>query len=166
MPTTRQTRAPSMLTSDLALRFDPIYEPIARRFKDNPDQLADAFARAWYKLIHRDMGPLARYLGPEMPNEELLWQDPLPKAGPRPATPTSPRSRPRCWPRAECRRAGVHRLGLGLDLPWLRQARRRQRRALRLAPQKDWKANQGVDKVLTALEKIRSEGGNKISWPT
>ncbi|MFE1817311.1 catalase-peroxidase, partial [Pseudomonas otitidis] len=55
--------APAMLTSDLALRFDPIYEPIARRFKDNPDQLADAFARAWYKLIHRDMGPLSRYLG-------------------------------------------------------------------------------------------------------
>ncbi|MDO3385522.1 catalase-peroxidase, partial [Gilvimarinus sp. SDUM040013] len=70
--------APSMLTSDLALRFDPVYGPIAKRFKDNPEQLADAFARAWYKLIHRDMGPLARYLGPEMPNEELLWQDPIP----------------------------------------------------------------------------------------
>jgi catalase-peroxidase len=69
-----------MLTSDLALRFDPIYEPIARRFLANPDQLADAFARAWFKLIHRDMGPLSRYLGPEMPNEELLWQDPIPEA--------------------------------------------------------------------------------------
>ena len=67
-----------MLTTDLALRFDPIYEPISRRFLENPDQLADAFARAWYKLIHRDMGPLSRYLGPEMPNEELLWQDPIP----------------------------------------------------------------------------------------
>jgi len=75
-PTRRH--APAMLTSDLALRFDPIYEPIARRFKDNPEQLADAFARAWYKLIHRDMGPLSRYLGPELPDEELLWQDPIP----------------------------------------------------------------------------------------
>lgn len=70
--------APTMLTSDLALRFDPEYEKIARRFKDNPEQLADAFARAWYKLTHRDMGPLARYLGPEVPSEELLWQDPIP----------------------------------------------------------------------------------------
>lgn len=73
-------RNPTMLTSDLALRFDPIYEPISRRFLANPDQLADAFARAWYKLIHRDMGPLSRYLGPELPSEELLWQDPIPKA--------------------------------------------------------------------------------------
>ncbi|UZM15733.1 catalase/peroxidase HPI [Pseudomonas kielensis] len=71
-------RNPTMLTSDLALRFDPIYEKIARRFLDNPEQLADAFARAWFKLIHRDMGPLSRYLGPELPNEELLWQDPIP----------------------------------------------------------------------------------------
>jgi len=71
--------SPTMLTSDLALRFDPIYEPISRRFLENPQQLADAFARAWYKLIHRDMGPLSRYLGPELPNEELLWQDPIPE---------------------------------------------------------------------------------------
>jgi catalase-peroxidase len=70
---------PSMLTSDLALRFDPAYEKIARRFKDNPEQLADAFSRAWYKLTHRDMGPLSRYLGPELPDEELIWQDPLPE---------------------------------------------------------------------------------------
>jgi catalase-peroxidase len=70
--------APTMLTTDLSLRFDPIYEPISRRFKDNPDQLADAFARAWFKLTHRDMGPIARYLGPEVPAEVLLWQDPLP----------------------------------------------------------------------------------------
>ena len=74
-----QRHAPSMLTSDLALRFDPVFEPIARRFRDNPDQLTDAFARAWFKLTHRDMGPLARYLGPEMPAEELLWQDPIPE---------------------------------------------------------------------------------------
>ncbi|RRV10262.1 catalase/peroxidase HPI [Pseudomonas sp. v388] len=70
---------PSMLTSDLALRFDPTYEKIARRFKDNPEELADAFSRAWFKLTHRDMGPLSRYLGPEMPDEELIWQDPLPE---------------------------------------------------------------------------------------
>ncbi|WP_422403826.1 catalase/peroxidase HPI [Pseudomonas sp. GZD-209] len=157
-------RAPSMLTSDLALRFDPIYEPIARRFKDNPDQLADAFARAWYKLIHRDMGPLARYLGPEMPNEELLWQDPLPKAGPQPSD-------------ADIAALKAKVLASGLSVGELVSAawasastfRGSDKRGgangarLRLAPQKDWKANQGVDKVLTALEKIRSEGGNKIS---
>jgi catalase-peroxidase len=74
------SRLPTMLTSDLALRFDPIYEPISRRFLENPDELADAFARAWFKLTHRDMGPVSRYLGPEVPNEELLWQDPLPAA--------------------------------------------------------------------------------------
>jgi catalase-peroxidase len=71
-------RSPGMLTTDLALRFDPIYEPISRRFYENPDQFADAFARAWYKLTHRDMGPIQRYLGPLVPSEELLWQDPVP----------------------------------------------------------------------------------------
>ncbi len=71
-------RVPTMLTTDLSLRFDPIYEPISRRFHENPDQFADAFARAWFKLTHRDMGPIARYLGPEVPQEELLWQDPIP----------------------------------------------------------------------------------------
>jgi catalase-peroxidase len=70
--------APSMLTTDLALRFDPAYEKISRRFLENPDQLADAFARAWFKLTHRDMGPRARYLGPEVPAEDLIWQDPIP----------------------------------------------------------------------------------------
>ncbi len=70
--------APIMLTTDLALRMDPIYAPISRRFLENPDQFADAFARAWYKLLHRDMGPAARYLGPWVPDEELLWQDPVP----------------------------------------------------------------------------------------
>jgi catalase-peroxidase len=70
--------APSMLTTDLALRFDPVYEKISRRFLENPDQLADAFARAWFKLTHRDMGPRSRYLGPEVPAEELIWQDPIP----------------------------------------------------------------------------------------
>ncbi len=76
-------RRPTMLTTDLSLRLDPIYEPIARRFKEHPDELADAFARAWFKLTHRDMGPVSRYLGPEVPDEVLLWQDPLP---PAPAT--------------------------------------------------------------------------------
>ncbi|MBL9137526.1 MAG: catalase/peroxidase HPI [Verrucomicrobiales bacterium] len=71
-------RRPTMLTTDLALRFDPVYEKISRRFLTNPDQFADAFARAWFKLTHRDMGPRARYLGPEVPKEEFLWQDPLP----------------------------------------------------------------------------------------
>ncbi len=71
-------RTPGMLTTDLSLRFDPDYEKISRRFYENPDQLADAFARAWYKLTHRDMGPLTRYLGPEVPEEELIWQDPIP----------------------------------------------------------------------------------------
>jgi catalase-peroxidase len=71
---------PTMLTTDLALRFDPIYEPISRRFKDNPTEFADAFARAWFKLTHRDMGPIVRYLGPEVPSEVLIWQDPLPAA--------------------------------------------------------------------------------------
>jgi len=73
-----KTHAPIMLTTDLALRMDPIYEPISRRFLENPDEFADAFARAWFKLTHRDMGPVSRYLGPEVPGEELLWQDPVP----------------------------------------------------------------------------------------
>jgi catalase-peroxidase len=75
-PNKRHT--PVMLTTDLALRIDPAYEKISKRFLDNPDQFADAFARAWFKLTHRDMGPIARYLGPEVPKEELIWQDPLP----------------------------------------------------------------------------------------
>ncbi len=69
-----------MLTSDLALRVDPVYEPISRRFLENPQEFYDAFARAWYKLTHRDMGPIQRYLGPLVPQEELLWQDPVPAA--------------------------------------------------------------------------------------
>jgi catalase-peroxidase len=73
-----QTRAPSMLTTDLSLRVDPIYEPISRRFHEHPDELADAFARAWFKLTHRDMGPIQRYLGPLVPQETLIWQDPVP----------------------------------------------------------------------------------------
>lgn len=75
-----KNHAPFMLTTDLSLRMDPIYEPISRRFYENPDEFADAFARAWYKLTHRDMGPRVRYLGPEVPEEELIWQDPVPAA--------------------------------------------------------------------------------------
>ena len=71
-------RAPTMLTSDIALRADPVYEKISRRFFENPDAFADAFARAWFKLTHRDMGPRARYIGPEVPGEVLIWQDPVP----------------------------------------------------------------------------------------
>ncbi|MEV5484311.1 MULTISPECIES: catalase/peroxidase HPI [Streptomyces] len=74
-----KSQAPTMLTTDLALRLDPVYEPISRRFYENPEEFADAFARAWFKLTHRDMGPVVRYLGPEVPSEELLWQDPLPE---------------------------------------------------------------------------------------
>ena len=70
--------APTMLTTDLSLRFDPAYEKISRRFLEHPDQFADAFARAWFKLTHRDMGPIVRYLGPLVPKEELIWQDPIP----------------------------------------------------------------------------------------
>ncbi len=77
-------RVPTMLTTDLALRLDPEFEPISRRFYENPDQFADAFARAWYKLTHRDMGPKSRYLGPEVPTEELIWQDPIPAADHKP----------------------------------------------------------------------------------
>ena len=160
--------APSMLTSDLALRFDPIYEPIARRFKDNPDQLADAFARAWYKLIHRDMGPLARYLGPEMPNEVLLWQDPLPKAEPSTITEQDVAAL-----KAKVLASGLS-VGELVSTAWASAStfRGSDKRGgangarLRLAPQKDWAANQGVDKVLAALEKIQGEfnnGGKKLS---
>ncbi|WP_409322146.1 catalase/peroxidase HPI [Pseudomonas putida] len=160
--------APSMLTSDLALRFDPIYEPIARRFKDNPDQLADAFARAWYKLIHRDMGPLARYLGPEMPNEELLWQDPLPKADPSTIS-----EQDIATLKARILASGLS-VGELVSTAWASAStfRGSDKRGgangarLRLAPQKDWAANQGVDKVLATLEKIQGEfnsSGKKVS---
>jgi len=163
-----KTHAPSMLTSDLALRFDPIYEPIARRFKDNPEQLADAFARAWYKLIHRDMGPLARYLGPEMPDEELLWQDPLPKA-----EPSSLDDQDIAALKSKILASG---LGVGelVATAWASAStfRGSDKRGgangarLRLAPQKGWAANQGVDKVLAALENIQREfsnGGKQVS---
>ena len=163
-----KTHAPSMLTSDLALRFDPIYEPIARRFKDNPEQLADAFARAWYKLIHRDMGPLARYLGPEMPDEELLWQDPLPKA-----EPSSLDDQDIAALKSKILASGLS-VGELVATAWASAStfRGSDKRGgangarLRLAPQKGWAANQGLDKVLAALENIQREfntGGKQVS---
>ncbi|MBI6854215.1 catalase/peroxidase HPI [Pseudomonas cichorii] len=165
--------APSMLTSDLALRFDPIYEPISRRFLANPDQLADAFARAWFKLTHRDMGPLARYLGPENPTEELLWQDPLPAldhalvddsdvAALKSKILASGLSVSQlvstAWASASTFRGSDKRGGAN-------GAR------IRLAPQKDWPVNQPeqLAKVLKTLEGIQAEfnsaqaGGKKIS---
>ena len=122
--------APSMLTTDLALRVDPAYEKISRRFLENPDQFADAFARAWFKLTHRDMGPRARYLGPEVPARRTHLAGPDSRrrspadrrAGHRRAEGQNPRDRP------DRLAARLHRLGLGLHLPRLRQARRRERR--------------------------------------
>jgi len=162
--------SPMMLTSDLALRFDPIYEPIARRFKEHPEQLADAFARAWYKLIHRDMGPLARYLGPENPQEELLWQDPIPKVD-HPLVDEQD---------ITALKAKVLASGLSVaelvSTAWAAAStfRGSDKRGganggrLRLEPQRSWVANQPqqLDKVLKVLEKIQGEfnsGGKKIS---
>ena len=152
---------PTMLTSDLALRFDPAYEKISRRFLENPDQLADAFARAWFKLTHRDMGPLARYLGPETPSEELLWQDPLPKAKGAPLG------------EAEVKALKDKLAASGLSVSelvgtaWAAAStfRGSDKRGganggrLRLAPQKDWEVNQPAQlaKVLGVLEGIQRD---------
>ena len=162
-----------MLTTDFSLRFDPAYEKISRRFLKNPDQFADAFARAWFKLTHRDMGPLARYLGPLVPKETLIWQDPIPKVnhklvGDKEIAALKAKI---LASGLSSLRAGLDRLGLGLDVPRLRQARRRERRALRLAPQKDWEVNQPAQlaKVLKKLEAIQADfnqkakGGKKVS---
>ena len=163
-------RNPTMLTTDLSLRFDPIYEPISRRFLANPDQLADAFARAWFKLIHRDMGPLSRYLGPEMPSEELLWQDPIPavdhalvndsdvaalKSKLLASGLTVSQLVSTAWAAASTFRGSDKRGGANGG-------------RLRLAPQKFWQANQPeqLASVLAKLEAIQSEfnnSGKKIS---
>ncbi|WP_448090518.1 catalase/peroxidase HPI [Pseudomonas azerbaijanoccidentalis] len=163
-------RDPTMLTTDLALRFDPIYEPISRRFLENPDQLADAFARAWFKLIHRDMGPLSRYLGPEMPSEELLWQDPIPpldhalvndsdvaalKSKLLASGLTVSQLVSTAWAAASTFRGSDKRGGANGG-------------RLRLAPQKFWQANQPeqLGNVLGKLEGIQQEfnaSGKKIS---
>lgn len=164
---------PKMLTTDLSLRFDPIYGPISKRFLENPQAFAEAFARAWFKLTHRDMGPRVRYLGPEVPKEELVWQDPLPKAdyaqidagdvdalkqkiaasGLSVAELVST-----AWASASTFRGGDKRGGAN-------GAR------IRLAPQKDWAVNQPeqLAKVLKALERIQMEfnldaaDGKKVS---
>ena len=165
--------APAMLTTDLSLRFDPVYEKIARRFYEHPQELADAFARAWFKLTHRDMGPRARYLGPEVPKEELLWQDPIPavdhalvddkdvaalKAKILASGLTVSQLVTTAWASASSFRGSDKRGGAN-------GAR------IRLAPQKDWKVNEParLEKVIKALEKIQREfnasqsGGKKIS---
>ncbi|GAB7196378.1 catalase/peroxidase HPI [Dickeya oryzae] len=152
---------PSMLTTDLSLRFDPAYEKISRRFYENPDQFADAFARAWFKLTHRDMGPRARYLGPEVPAEELVWQDPIPavnhtlvseqdianlKAKVLASGLTVSQLVSTAWASASTFRGSDKRGGAN-------GAR------IRLAPQKDWAVNQPeqLAKVLGTLESIQSE---------
>lgn len=166
-------RAPSMLTTDISLRVDPVYEKIARRFYEDPEAFADAFARAWFKLTHRDMGPLARYLGPEVPKEELIWQDPIP---------------PVDHPLVDAKditalKAKVLASGLSISelvsTAWASAStfRGSDKRGgangarIRLAPQKDWPVNQPeqLAKVLGVLGEIQSEfnasatGGKKIS---
>jgi len=165
--------APAMLTTDLSLRFDPAYEKISRRFLAHPDQLADAFARAWFKLTHRDMGPRARYLGPEVPAEELIWQDPIPKVD-HPLVEAQD---------VESLKKKVLASGLTVaqlvSTAWASAStfRGSDKRGgangarLRLAPQKDWAVNQPeqLAHVLKALEGIRAvfngeaSGGKKIS---
>ena len=164
---------PTMLTTDLSLRFDPAYEPISRRFHENPDQFADAFARAWFKLTHRDMGPKSRYLGAEVPAEDLLWQDPVPavdhplveaaeiadlKARILASGLTTAELVATAWASAATFRGSDKRGGAN-------GAR------IRLAPQKDWEVNQPAQlaRVLETLEGIRTAfdaaapGGKRIS---
>jgi catalase-peroxidase len=160
-------RRPMMTTADLSLRFDPIYEPIARRYQENPEEFADAFARAWFKLTHRDMGPRARYLGPDVPAEELIWQDPIPAvdheliddsdiavlkdkvlaSGLSVSELVST-----AWASASTFRGSDMRGGAN-------GAR------IRLAPQKDWQVNQPdqLAKVLETLEGIQREFNKKVS---
>ena len=166
-------RAPAMLTTDLSLRFDPAYEKISRRFMEHPDQLADAFARAWFKLTHRDMGPRARYLGPEVPAEELIWQDPIPAVNHKLIDAQDTASLKTrilasglsisqlvltAWAAASTFRGSDKRGGAN-------GAR------IRLAPQKDWEANQPAElaKALKKMETIQKDfngaasGGKKVS---
>ncbi len=126
-----KSRPPTMLTTDLSLRVDPVYEQISRRFLENPGEFADAFARAWFKLTHRDMGPVARYLGPEVPAETLLWQDPIPAVTHEliDAGDIASLKGQILASGLPVSAARVHRVGGGLVLPRQRQARRRQRRA-------------------------------------
>jgi catalase-peroxidase len=161
--------SPMMTTADLSLRMDPIYGPIAKRFRDNPEEFADAFARAWFKLTHRDMGPLSRYLGPEVPAEELIWQDPLPAInyelideqdivnlkGKIMASGLSVSQLvSTAWASASTFRGSDKRGGAN-------GAR------IRLAPQKDWEVNQPtqLNTVLQILEKIQTEFNSAQSGP-
>ena len=166
-------RRPAMLTTDLSLRFDPAYEKISRRFYEHPDQLADAFARAWYKLTHRDMGPRARYLGPEVPAEELLWQDPIPKVDHKLIDAKD----------IAALKGKILASGLSISqlvaTAWASAAtfRGSDKRGgangarIHLSPQKDWAINQPAQlaKVLKTLEGIQKEfnaaqsGGKKVS---
>src|SRR5512136_1265258 len=166
-------RAPSMLTTDLALRFDPAYEKISRRFLENPDQLADAFARAWFKLTHRDMGPRTRYLGPEVPAEELIWQDPIPKVKHKLIN-----AKDIAALKGKILASGLSVSAL-VSTAWASAStfRGSDKRGgangarIRLAPQKDWEVNQParLAKVLKTLEGIRgafnsaASGGKKVS---
>ena len=161
------TRTPMMLTTDLSLRFDPVYGPISRRFLEHPDELADAFARAWFKLTHRDMGPVVRYLGPEVPSEELLWQDPVPAVDHELIDEQDI---------AELKR---RILGSGLSVSQLVSTawasastfRGSDKRGgangarIRLEPQRGWEVNDPdqLATVLSTLEQIRAEFGKPVS---
>jgi catalase-peroxidase len=165
--------APAMLTTDLALRFDPVYEKISRRFHEKPDQFADAFARAWFKLTHRDMGPLSRYLGPLVPKERLLWQDPIPAVDHKLIDAED----------IAALKAKILASGLSISqlvtTAWASAAtfRGSDKRGgangarIRLAPQKDWEVNQPAElaKVVQQLEAIQKDfnraqsGGKKVS---
>jgi catalase-peroxidase len=168
-----RTHAPIMLTTDLALRLDPIYEPIARRFYENPDEFADAFARAWYKLTHRDMGPISRYLGPEVPSEQLIWQDPVPAVDHKLIDEQD----------ITALKGTILESGLSISqlvsTAWASAStfRGSDKRGgangarIRLAPQKDWEVNSPAElaTVLQTLERIQNEfngsqsNGKKIS---
>jgi len=165
--------APGMLTTDLALRFDPAYEKIARRFLANPDQFADAFARAWFKLTHRDMGPKARYLGPEVPAEDLIWQDPIPAAKGPPIDASDVAAL-----KKQILASGLS-IGQLVSVAWASAStfRGSDKRGgangarIRLAPQKDWEVNEPAQlaNVLSKLEGIQTafngaqSGGKQVS---
>ena len=164
---------PMMTTADLSLRYDPVYEPIARRYQQNPREFADAFARAWFKLTHRDMGPRSRYLGPEVPKEELIWQDPVPAADHKLID-----SKDIAGLKGKILASGLSVSQL-VSTAWASAStfRGSDKRGgangarIRLAPQKDWKVNQPAQlkAVLQTLEKIQKEfnstqsGGKKVS---
>ncbi len=164
------SHAPTMLTTDLALRVDPIYEKISRNFFENPDKFADAFARAWYKLTHRDMGPIARYLGPEVPKEELIWQDPIPAV-----THKLIDDKDIAALKSKVLASGLSIAQL-VSTAWASAStfRGSDKRGgangarIRLAPQKDWEVNnpKQLATVLRTLEGIQKEfntGGKQVS---